>query len=611
MRILNPPTKPSVHTPELDGGASYEDEAVSSANLWIPFSADCVSWSRLEKLGHITPKLTYDPRPIMKNRDGQLVRNPDGSPMRYGNLDAPEPIPLVREHEHHLEIPRFLCPEMTAKLDWRHIDLADTWAQLDYGLNVSPRNAAQEEMWAALDASDGGTLNLACGKGKTVAALRKIAMRGYPAIVLVHNQGLAEQWRQRALQFYSLQDEDIGMVSTGLGERDIHVPSGDQMYSAELTRVDRDIVRVLAELESWAWPGFNPLSRKEVARLVDTVCNHAERMDYLQEGASLLGRWADAGKAPFTLLREHTALLYRHRVLLQRFDGHYPTWSRPLVITTVQALVTDITTLPPWIRQRFGTVVFDEAHHSPAATFTQALDVFHGARFSLTATPEREDGLERIMYAHTGPTIYTDMVPEYPATIHFRNLTTRLPMDDEKVRTAVLDKRRRISLGKLYQYLATDRIRNRQIIRKYLIPPLEHGRDCLILTQAEVHPQALADEFALMCPELAKTVGVGVITGATPGKMRTAILESSRATFATTGVALEGLDAPRKDTAVMATPFTSLRIFLQSKGRVERLLADKPNPLYIVITDNKIDILNGMARALKRKIETTSHAAVD
>jgi hypothetical protein len=51
------------------------------------------------------------------------------------------------------------------------------------------------------------------GAGKTVVACALIARRKVPTLVLVHRQPLVEQWRGRLLEFLSLREQDIGIVS--------------------------------------------------------------------------------------------------------------------------------------------------------------------------------------------------------------------------------------------------------------------------------------------------------------------------------------------------------------------------------------------------------------
>ncbi|ACB39609.1 DEAD/DEAH box helicase [Pyrobaculum neutrophilum] len=56
---------------------------------------------------------------------------------------------------------------------------------------------------------------------------------------------------------------------------------------------------------------------------------------------------------------------------------------------------------------RFGLVIFDEAHHVPAETFKEvALGLDSPYRLALSATPEREDKNEHLIFESVGPIVY-------------------------------------------------------------------------------------------------------------------------------------------------------------------------------------------------------------
>ncbi|MFN7105131.1 MAG: DEAD/DEAH box helicase [Pyrobaculum sp.] len=56
---------------------------------------------------------------------------------------------------------------------------------------------------------------------------------------------------------------------------------------------------------------------------------------------------------------------------------------------------------------RFGLAIFDEAHHVPAETFKEvALKIDSPYRLALSATPEREDENEHLIYEAVGPPVY-------------------------------------------------------------------------------------------------------------------------------------------------------------------------------------------------------------
>lgn len=69
----------------------------------------------------------------------------------------------------------------------------------------------QQEALAALLASRGGILQLACGKGKTVVALELFARLGVPALIVIDNTQLLQQWQEEVADKLDIPD-GIGLI---------------------------------------------------------------------------------------------------------------------------------------------------------------------------------------------------------------------------------------------------------------------------------------------------------------------------------------------------------------------------------------------------------------
>lgn len=87
-------------------------------------------------------------------------------------------------------------------------------------------------------------------------------------------------------------------------------------------------------------------------------------------------------------------------------DGVMEWGDGKLIVATLQTL-----TKQPEIIDRLndviGFVVVDEAHHLPANMFIEIIAKWKAKRIlGLTATPDRKDGLERIMYLGVGPQLH-------------------------------------------------------------------------------------------------------------------------------------------------------------------------------------------------------------
>ena len=73
-------------------------------------------------------------------------------------------------------------------------------------------------------------------------------------------------------------------------------------------------------------------------------------------------------------------------------------------------------------------------------------------------------------------------------------------------------------------------------------------------------------------------------------------------TFATFGVAREGLDVAALDTLIFASPFKAWGAFQQGKGRIERRHKDKKTPVVIVLDDYNFGPARAMCKHLRKSI---------
>jgi len=101
------------------------------------------------------------------------------------------------ETRYHLVCPReFLPASHYPRYKFPFIDLRPEFLKVQFGDHVVPRNEEQEKAWHSLALNDNGILNLGCGKGKTKLALKKIAQKGTPTLVIVPDGGILEQWKE-------------------------------------------------------------------------------------------------------------------------------------------------------------------------------------------------------------------------------------------------------------------------------------------------------------------------------------------------------------------------------------------------------------------------------
>lgn len=267
-----------------------------------------------------------------------------------------------------------------------------------------------------------------------------------------------------------------------------------------------------------------------------------------------------------------------------------------VVIATVQTLCRKtFTELYGWSKQ-FGMVVLDEAHHAPAETFVEVMSALAcRKRYGLTATPTRADGLTKFLFWTFGDIVWRISHDE----LERRGLIS-VPRVRE-VHTTWTTARPSDEYTHAVTELTLDEHRNNLIV-DMVCSLYNDGRSVLVLSDRVGH-----------CEELTELVSVrGVkgecLVGAVSQKNREAIVARARESevrcvFATQ-LADEGLDIPRLDTVVLATPTSSTARLEQRCGRIMRPHPDKHSPLVIDIRDPWAPLRGGMKKrdSLYRKL---------
>lgn len=126
---------------------------------------------------------------------------------------------LWKETRDHIICPReYIRPEKYPQFPFPFIDAAPKrFKKTKVWVKNEPRDEEQRTALAAFSKAQGGILNLACGKGKTYLALKKIEQLGCPALVVVHNSYLLNQWLSEAIpQHMELPaGEKVGVIQEG------------------------------------------------------------------------------------------------------------------------------------------------------------------------------------------------------------------------------------------------------------------------------------------------------------------------------------------------------------------------------------------------------------
>ncbi len=261
---------------------------------------------------------------------------------------------------------------------------------------------------------------------------------------------------------------------------------------------------------------------------------------------------------------------------------------------------------------RFGLVIWDEVHHLPAPMYLRAAECcIAPLRLGLTATLERADGRQELLYEAVGPVVYRREIPElsgdFLAPYETEVVVVRLGADElarynelRGVYRAFVDSHGiRMSAANGWQRFIIESSRSKEgraAFKAFLdakriahgterkidvvraIVASEWGRRTLIFTND--NDTALRVSRALLVP---------VITHRTDVKERRAILDAFGAgslnIIATSRVLNEGVDLPAAEIAIVVSGTSTVREAVQRLGRILRPAAGKQAILYELVAE--------------------------
>ncbi|HET6572753.1 MAG TPA: DEAD/DEAH box helicase family protein [Fimbriiglobus sp.] len=279
---------------------------------------------------------------------------------------------------------------------------------------------------------------------------------------------------------------------------------------------------------------------------------------------------------------------------------------KPVTVTTYDSAYIH---LERW-GNKFGLIVFDEAHHLPGATYQEAaVGSLAPFRLGLTATPERADGGDAVLPELVGPIVYrkeiTELSGEYLAEYRTQQVYVDLTPEEEDLYRRSREEYRRfiaergISISgpngwqrfifeasrtpegwaALRAYREQKRVERsasgkfkalEELLRKHA------GERALIFT---------ADNATVY--RIARRYLVPAITHQTKIKERKQILErfhsGEYSILVTSQVLNEGVDVPAASVGVVLSGSGTIKENVQRLGRILRKYGDKQAVLYEVV----------------------------
>ena len=255
-------------------------------------------------------------------------------------------------------------------------------------------------------------------------------------------------------------------------------------------------------------------------------------------------------------------------------QGTMEVGDRDVVVAMIHSIA--LRAYPPQVFDGFGLTIVDESHHVSAPVFSQAMFAANSPYvLGLTATPERKDGLQRVLHWFLGDiafqTVRTERADVVVDAVRF---DLELPPEGPPVQRRT----GKVCMPTLITMLTENASRNElilDIVRKHAAA----GRKIIVLSDRRTH-----------CDLLHRRLGAEYPSGLYVGGMSESDLNASatRAVIlATYAMATEGLDIPALDTLVLATPKSDV---VQASGRILRENSDSAKkkvhaPLIVDVVD--------------------------
>jgi superfamily II DNA or RNA helicase len=222
-----------------------------------------------------------------------------------------------------------------------------------------------------------------------------------------------------------------------------------------------------------------------------------------------------------------------------------------------------------------GHVIIDECHRIPSRVFSKALLKLNSTyMLGLSATPNRKDGLTKVLKYYIGDIIYSVKSNEKNIVKVARYI---LQSKDENYNKEIYNFRGQVQMPTMVNNIASYLNRTKLIMTKVIEEIKSNDlRQILILSDRK---QQLEEMFKIAKENEIESVGY-YVGGMKKEKLKEN--ESCKILLGTFPMANEGLDIPSLNGLVLATPKSDI---IQSIGRICRMKHENIQPIIIDIVD--------------------------
>ena len=223
--------------------------------------------------------------------------------------------------------------------------------------------------------------------------------------------------------------------------------------------------------------------------------------------------------------------------------------------------------------EKYGQILIDECHHLPASNYECLIKSVHAKYIhGFTATPKRQDGLEKLMHFQIGAVVYKAATTASSFEQHVKVVKTNTCFPPEW-----LIPETKPHISQIYKHLVCDQARNEMIVNS-IKQSVNNGRSVMVLTERKEHIELLAK---LMADKGIKVVELHGGISTKERQERITFLSSKPSNdeavvvLATGKYVGEGFDLPHLDTLFITLPIAWKGILAQYAGRIQREWSSK------------------------------------
>lgn len=273
-------------------------------------------------------------------------------------------------------------------------------------------------------------------------------------------------------------------------------------------------------------------------------------------------------------------------------------------VATYQSLINRKDNSVDQLVFEYGQIIIDECHHISAPNYERLLNEVHAKYMvGVTATPQRQDGHQPIIFMQAGPirhVVASGSLQQFEQRVIITPLYHSPPLEMMQTET-------RLHIADVYRWLMTHSERNEQIIDD-VVSAVNDQRNPIVLTERREHALLLGELLAV------KGIAFEVLRGGMKVKERKAAmdaLESTQVLIATGKYIGEGFDLPKLDTLFLALPISWKGSLTQYAGRIHRQTEGKDKVIIYDYVDNSLPMLQRMFQRRKKGYDALGYTITD